>query len=169
MEIRIARNEDLPAVRELAIQSYRETFGANSIEENMVAFFNENYSLDKIRKELDEPESMLYLAWEGDKMIAFLRLRISKEVEGQLGDNTLELQRLYVHKDFYGKQVANKLMELAIAYATGKKFKWLWLGVWEKNFRAQRFYQKFGFEQFGEHIFMEGNDPQLDWLMKKKL
>jgi ribosomal protein S18 acetylase RimI-like enzyme len=45
----------------------------------------------------------------------------------------------------------------------------MWLGVWEKNFRAQKFYEKWGFEKFSEHVFLMGDDPQIDWLLKKPL
>jgi hypothetical protein len=41
--------------------------------------------------------------------------------------------------------------------------------VWEKNFKAQQFYSRWGFERFSEHTFWMGDDPQVDWLLKKKL
>jgi ribosomal protein S18 acetylase RimI-like enzyme len=45
----------------------------------------------------------------------------------------------------------------------------IWLGVWEHNQQAINFYTKWGFEKFGEHDFVLGNDVQTDWLMKKDL
>jgi ribosomal protein S18 acetylase RimI-like enzyme len=45
----------------------------------------------------------------------------------------------------------------------------VWLGVWELNARAIAFYEKWGFEKFGEHVFMLGTDPQTDFMMRKKL
>ena len=35
--------------------------------------------------------------------------------------------------------------------------------------RQQNVYQQWGFEKFGTHTFMLGDDPQTDWLMKKQL
>ena len=44
----------------------------------------------------------------------------------------------------------------------------MWLGVWEYNPRAQRFYEKNGFRFVGKHTFLLGSDPQTDLLMQKK-
>jgi ribosomal protein S18 acetylase RimI-like enzyme len=45
----------------------------------------------------------------------------------------------------------------------------MWLGVWEYNPRAQRFYEKNGFRIVGKHVFQLGTDPQTDLLMQKEV
>jgi len=169
IRVRKAKIEELPAVRELAIEVYTDTFAEHNTEENLQAFFNETYTLEKFTAEFSEPGSALYVALDDLKLIGFLRLRLSNEVEDQLGKNTIELQRLYIHRDYHGGSVSRQLMEEAMAYALAGKYDWIWLGVWEKNFKAQKFYTKWGFERFGEHVFQMGDDPQIDWLMKRTL
>lgn len=169
IEIKQALFEDVAAMREVAIQSYSDTFSEFNTPENLEAFFREAYDLKKMQEEYYELDSMLYLACEGSLVAGFLRLRTTQEVEKELGLNTIELQRLYIHKDFQNQKVGKMLMQKAIDYALQKKFDWIWLGVWERNFNAQRFYNKWGFEKFGEHIFQMGDDPQIDWLLKKSL
>ena len=56
-----------------------------------------------------------------------------------------------------------------IEYAAKNKFDTIWLGVWEHNQKAIEFYKKWGFEVFGKYIFVLGNDPQNDLLMKKEI
>ncbi|MNF16430.1 Protease synthase and sporulation negative regulatory protein PAI 1 [compost metagenome] len=46
---------------------------------------------------------------------------------------------------------------------------YIWLGVWEENKRALRFYEKNGFTVFDKHIFRLGNDEQTDLMMKKTI
>jgi len=167
--IRLSRFEDTAAMRAVAIRSYYDTFADSNTPENMRAFLEESYNLKKLEEEFYEPGSVLCLACEGENVIGFLRLRKSNEVEYKLGKNVIELQRLYIHTEHQGKQVGKRLMEKAIAFAEENKFEWIWLGVWERNFNAQKFYSKWGFERFGEHIFQMGDDPQIDWLFKKKL
>jgi ribosomal protein S18 acetylase RimI-like enzyme len=41
----------------------------------------------------------------------------------------------------------------------------LWLGVWERNPRAIRFYEKCGFADAGSQTFVLGSDPQTDRIM----
>src|SRR6187402_519501 len=99
----------------------------------------------------------------------YLRVRKSNEADYYLGTNTMEIHRLYVDKHFHGKNAGALLMQHALDIARERKVDWVWLGVWEKNLRAQRFYQKWGFERFSEHVFVMGNDAQTDWLLKKKI
>ncbi len=169
IRIREAKLEEVPAVRELAIEVYTDTFADQNTAANLQAFYDESYSLERFNTEFHEANALLYLALDDLKIVGFLRLRQSQEVEKQLSTNTVELHRLYVHRDYHGTNASRLLMEKALAYATEKNFEWIWLGVWEKNFRAQKFYTKWGFEKFGEHIFQMGDDPQTDWLLKKKL
>jgi len=85
------------------------------------------------------------------------------------GENPIELNKLYVTREFHGKGIAQVLMEKCFAEAENKNYQTMWLGVWEFNFRAQKFYEKLGFRQVGNHIFQLGSDPQTDWIMEKKL
>lgn len=169
IEIREAGIHEIPAMREVAISSYTDTFSAYNTPENMAAFFKSAYSLEVLQSEFHEPDSRIYLAWEEDQLLGFLRLRECNEVRSLLGDNTLELQRLYVLSQAQGKSVGRLLMEAALEYAIQQKYDWIWLGVWERNFKAQRFYKAWGFEKFSEHTFWMGDDPQIDWLLKRKL
>jgi ribosomal protein S18 acetylase RimI-like enzyme len=169
IEIREARLEDLEELREVAISTYHDTFAVHNTPENMVAYFNDAYSLVNLEKEQSEINSKLFLATEDKRIIGFVRLRESDEVKDKLGVNTVEIQRLYVLTSAQGKSVGKKLMQVACDYAHTRKYEWIWLGVWERNFNAQKFYSRYGFEKFSEHTFWMGDDPQVDWLLKKKL
>lgn len=169
IKIAVARLEDISAMREVGIKTYRDTFDAHNTPENMTTYLEEAYNLETLRKEWGEPRSKIFLAWENFRQVGFLRLRESDEVVSYLGKNTLEIQRLYVLSEMQGKQVGILLMEAALAFAAKENYEWIWLGVWEKNFKAQRFYQKFGFQKFSEHTFQMGEDPQIDWLLRKKM
>ncbi len=169
IDIRPIQFSELETLRKIAIDTYWDTFADSTTLENNQKFVDEAYTLEQFAKELEEPNNQYYLAWEGDQAAGYMRLRLSNEVEHELGSNTIELQRLYVHPNFQGKKIGVKLIELALDYARENKFEWIWLGVWEFNHRAQAFYKKFGFERFSEHVFQVGDDPQIDWLLRKKL
>jgi ribosomal protein S18 acetylase RimI-like enzyme len=80
----------------------------------------------------------------------------------------LELKRLYLKKEFKGKGVAQLLMDHVLQYAIENKYQVVWLGVWEHNNRAKRFYEKCGFVNSGyTHDFPIGKTPQMDqWMWK---
>jgi diamine N-acetyltransferase len=169
IEITKAKFEDVARVREVAIQTFVDTFADLNTPENMTAFLNESYSLQAFEQEFHEEGSTLYIAWIGQRISGFLRLRTSAEAEGKLGSNSVELHRLYVHKDFQKHKIGKALMETALDFATKKNVDWIWLGVWEGNTKAQDFYWKWGFEKFDEHVFQMGDDPQTDWLLRKRI
>ena len=95
-------------------------------------------------------------------------MKKSDNPEG-VGGKAIELERLYAVQHYIGRQVGKKLMEECVDRAVKMGYQTIWLGVWEKNIRAIKFYEKNGFRKFGEHVFMLGNDAQNDWLMKKTL
>jgi len=167
--VREAHVDDIPEIRQVAISTYQDTFAESNTPENMNAYFKEAYDLQKLTDEFSEINSKLFLACEDDKIIGFARLREYGEVRELLGDNTIELHRLYVLTEAQGKSVGKLLMRASLNYAHEKKYDWIWLGVWEQNFKAQKFYRKWGFEKFSDHIFWMGEDAQTDWLLKKKL
>jgi diamine N-acetyltransferase len=74
-----------------------------------------------------------------------------------------------VLKEFHGKNVGKLLYEKALHIARQKNAGYVWLGVWEENHRAIRFYKKNGFKEFDKHIFRLGNDNQTDIMMKLNL
>lgn len=167
--IRVATKADLPAILEVAIASYEDTFAAFNTRENMDAFYAENYTLARFTSEFDEPNSILFVACRNNQVVGFVRLRASYEADKHLNGSAIELQRLYIHPGHQGIRAGALLMQRAMEYAIAQQFEWIWLGVWEKNFKAQAFYAKHGFVRFSQHVFQMGDDPQIDWLLKRKL
>lgn len=169
MTIRLLTEKDIPVLREMAIRIYKTTFAADNTAENMEAFLQSDYSIEKFEEEFDEPDAPYFFAEENEQPAAYLRLRINHEAEKYLGRNTIELHRLYVDTAFQGKGAGTLLMEHALRIATARKVDWIWLGVWERNWKAQKFYQNWGFERFSEHVFQMGDDAQTDWLLRKQI
>ncbi len=167
--IRKATKEDLPAVLQVAIASYEDAFAAFNTRENMDTFYAESYTLNKFTTEYEEPHAALLVACRDEAIVGFARLRVNAEADGHLDGKAIELQRLYIHPDHQGIRAGALLIQRAIEYATTQQFDWMWLGVWERNFKAQKFYEKHSFIRFSEHIFQMGDDPQTDWLLKRRL
>ncbi len=169
IEIRPIKSGEISLLRQMAIETQLDTFGKLNTPENMEAFIQKTFNLDQLKKEFQEAGSIYYIAWDGEEPAGFLRLRTNPETDEHLGNNTIELQRIYVLKKFLGRKIGFQLMQTALAYARKNKFEWIWLGVWERNPKAYAFYKRLGFERFSEHIFWMGPEPQTDWLLKLKL
>jgi GNAT superfamily N-acetyltransferase len=161
--------KDLNSLREVAIQSFRDLLEKSNTEEDMKLYIDKNLTLDQLKKEFHEKGTAFFLFYDGDKLMAYLKLRVGYEPEELLGTNSVEIERLYCIQEYVGKQVGKILMQTAIDYAKEQGYETVWLGVWEHNPRAYAFYLKWGFEKFGSHVFMLGTDAQTDWMMKRKV
>ena len=109
---------------------------------------------------------MAYLKRE---VVGYVKLSEGGSASDPEAKKAFEIARLYAVKNKIGSGVGKALMEHSIEFAKCKNADTLWLGVWSQNQRAIQFYRKFGFEKFGDHTFMLGNDAQDDWLMKLDL
>lgn len=169
MELTPCRIEDLALLREISIQTFEETFAADNSGEDTEAYIADAFSAEKLRSELDNPASAFYFARESGKIVGYLKLNRPPAQTELNDDKSLEIERIYVAKKFHGTGCGGLLLEKAVACAKESGGEYVWLGVWEKNPRAIRFYEKNGFRRFGEHVFQFGGDKQLDYLFRKDL
>ena len=169
IKIRKAGNTDADLIADLSRETFYEAVGPFNTKENMDVFMNQQFSRDQLIAEVFEKNHIFLVADFEDTPAGYAKLRMNRSLQELGGLKALEIARIYVSKRVIGLGLGKALMQgcLEIAIANGMEV--VWLGVWEKNQKAIGFYQHCGFERFGEHIFLLGNDPQTDWLMKKTL
>ena len=160
---------DIKALQQIGRQTFAETFAESNSPENMTKYLEEAYADEKLTEELNNPNSVFYFAKADNQVIGYLKLNFGVS-QTELKDNAaLEIERIYVTKEYHGKKVGQLLYDKAINVAKDKMVNYVWLGVWEENKRAIQFYTKNGFMEFDKHIFVLGNDAQTDIMMKKQL
>lgn len=165
---KVANNEVLQ-LQAIASQTFTETFAALNTEENMRKYLTENLSIETLNKELNNHNSEFYFALDNHNIIGYLKVNFSDAQTETSHLNSLEIERIYVLKDYQGKQVAQQLFNKALEIAKHQHLNYIWLGVWEENPRAIAFYKKHGFVEFDKHVFILGDDKQTDILMKLDL
>lgn len=169
LEIRACTNDDLPDLKFLSEKTFTDSFGDDNKEEDLKAYLKENFSLDKLDGELRNEHSRIYIAYFRGEPAAYMKLNFEEAHTEKGYENALEVQRIYVMKQFKGKKIGLSLMEKAMEIARCARLNYIWLGVWEKNTAAMSFYRKLGFEKIGEHVFVIGEDRQVDYIMKLEL
>jgi len=167
--IRKIAERDLIELQKIGKLTFEETFSSQNSEENMKEYLENGFATEKIKAELNDKNSEFYFAELDGKAIGYLKINIGQSQTEIKNENSLEIERIYVLKEFHGKKVGQILYEKAIELAKNRNVDYAWLGVWEENSRAIRFYEKNGFVAFDKHIFKLGNDEQTDIMMKLKL
>lgn len=167
--IRYATADDAELIANLSRKTFHETFGYVNTKENMDKFMTEQFSREKLIKEVTEPGNTFLLVFDHDVPVGYVRMREGKKFPEFDGKDSIEIVRIYSINTYLGTGVGQQMMRQCIFIAKELKKEIIWLGVWEKNPRAIAFYTKWGFEKFGEHDFFLGDDQQRDWLLMKKL
>ncbi|HEX5167527.1 MAG TPA: GNAT family N-acetyltransferase [Cyclobacteriaceae bacterium] len=165
--IRKAGVDDVEVIQKFGTKTFWESFGKFNTHENMNFYIEKSFSYEQIMRELVELETEFHLAYVDQRIAGYTKIHFNKSVDRLKSDKALEIERIYVDREFHGKNLGKVLLDKCFEIAEAKGMNVVWLGVWEHNPRAIAFYQKWGFEKFGEHVFMLGTDAQNDWLMKK--
>jgi len=169
IHIRQISIRDLAALQKISRNTFAETFTEGNSEENLANYLAEGFSAEKLSAELENKNSQFYFAETDGRVLGYLKVNIGDAQSEQQDPDALEIERIYVLQEFQGKEVGLALYEKAFSIAREKNAPYIWLGVWEHNPHAIRFYKKQGFVEFDKHIFQLGDDAQTDILMKLSL
>lgn len=156
-------------LQQIGRQTFAETFSSSNSEENIENYLKEGFSAEKLEKELSCEGSQFYFALLDNEVIGYLKLNAGQSQTELRDDAALEIERIYVLGAYHGKKVGQLLYDKAIEVAKRSGAEYVWLGVWEENPRAIRFYEKNGFVAFDKHVFKLGGEEQTDLMMKKVL
>jgi len=166
---RRANSDDADLLAELGARTFRDTFAADNTKEDMDAYVASNFSLAHQTAELVHPAATFLIAEVDGIAAGYAKVQSGEPAEGIEGTKPIELVRLYASREWLGRGVGEALMRACLDEARNAGFETLWLGVWERNERAQAFYRKWDFRAVGEHIFQLGSDQQRDILMERPL
>jgi len=169
LQIKKVTEIDVWKLQQICTQTFAETFSAMNSEEDMQKYLAKSFSDEKLLAELRKKNTAFYFALVNEKIAGYLQVNSGHSQNELIDKNALEIERIYVLKAFQGKRVGQLLFQKALDIAAQKEVDFVWLGVWENNAKAIRFYRKNGFVIFDKHVFMLGNDKQTDLMMKRQI
>jgi GNAT superfamily N-acetyltransferase len=171
IKIRRAVHEDAEILTDLAYKTFWDAFHDHpkNAPHDLAAYMEQAFSVEQIAAELDEARSVFLVADVDGELAGYAKLIVDSKEPDIIAESPIELSRLYSHQRFLGQGVGQRLMNASFDHAKTNGRDVMWLGVWEYNPRAQRFYEKNGFRYVGKHTFLLGSDPQTDLLMQKEL
>ncbi|WP_028862670.1 GNAT family N-acetyltransferase [Psychromonas aquimarina] len=167
--IKLCTNGQLDLLRDISIETYRDTFSDSNSEELMLKYFAETLTKEKLLFEFNNPDSFFYFIYFQGQIAGFLKVNETEAQTDIYDDKSLEIERFYIRKQFLRKGLGRELMDFACDLAKQADKEYVWLGVWEGNFPALHFYKSMGFRQIGSHPFDMGGDIQTDLVFKKEL
>jgi GNAT superfamily N-acetyltransferase len=171
VKIRQATLDDPKVLTDLAYTTFWDAFAHHpkNAPDDLNHYMRQAFNLEQTTKELDDENSLFLIAEIDGEAAGYAKLITNTIEDGITAERPIELNRLYSHQQFLGKGIGQALMDACLDRAKADGHDVMWLGVWEFNPRAQRFYEKNGFRVVGSHVFQLGEDPQTDLLMQRDL
>ncbi|MGI9295880.1 MAG: GNAT family N-acetyltransferase [Pseudomonadales bacterium] len=169
--IRRATAEDIPTLADFAASTFRDTFEADNHPADIDNYLRDSFSAKRVQEEFDDANSTFLIAYLEDDDLPAGYAKLSKATQHSEVPNrkAMEIERLYAAKIAIGHGVGAALMRACLEEAEAFGSEAIWLGVWEQNVRAIRFYQRWEFETVGERQFKLGSDLQNDLVMSRNL
>jgi GNAT superfamily N-acetyltransferase len=170
ISIRHAVQADHVLLAEFGAKTFRDSYPSEINAKDMADYLASAFNPQKQAAELAQPGTLFLIAESEKETAAYAMLREgSPPIYLPAGDHPIELVRIYAHRSWIGKGLGAILMQACLVEARNRGCDIIWLGVWEKNPRAIAFYNKWGFKEFGTHVFQMGTDLQTDFLIYRKL
>jgi ribosomal protein S18 acetylase RimI-like enzyme len=171
LTIRQANSEDAKLLADLAYTTFWDAFAHHpkNAPDDLNHYMRQAFNLEQISAELGDERNVFLVAELGIEAAGYAKIIIDNIEPGITAERPIELSRLYSHQKHLGRGVGQSLMDACFERARKEDRDVMWLGVWEYNPRAQRFYEKNGFRVVGKHVFLLGSDPQTDLLMQKEI
>ncbi len=169
ININLCTAEQLNLLRDISMETYRDTFAESNSEALMQQYFNDALNAQKLHLEFTTQGSSFYFIYCNNDVAGFLKINVNDAQSDDIDKNSLEVERFYIRRRFLRQGLGKILMQFAHDVANELNKSSIWLGVWEGNLSAIAFYNTQGFRQIGEHPFDMGGDIQTDLIFKKEL
>ena len=169
LKIRRAGLNDLKLISALGIATCYEAYFELDPSHDLAEYCVEFFSLEKVKAELEDPNSTYLIAESEGNAVGFAKLREGKKIDCLEGRNAVEVQRIYLLEKVKGTGVGRALMEKCREIGRAKGYQTLWLGVWDKNIKAQKFYERIGMKNIGSCDFSDGKNKFINFVFADDL
>jgi ribosomal protein S18 acetylase RimI-like enzyme len=165
--IRRATPADAEALSRIGAETFTETFSHLYPPEDLAAFLEATYAVEKSRRDLVDPDKAVWLVEADSAVVGHALAGPCDLPHDEVTPACGELKRLYVLKAFQGGGTGSRLLAETLAWLERDGPRRLWIGVWSENFGAQRLYGRLGFEKVGEYHFIVGETRDHEFILRR--
>jgi GNAT superfamily N-acetyltransferase len=153
---------------DIGATTFYDSYRHENTEADMQAYIANTYTIEKLAQNLSNPNIVYFLAYNHWGDVGYIKLLLNQTYE-KLQGTSAEIEKIYVRLAFHGKGIAQQLMQFAIDYCKQLSYNNLYLGVWQENHKALKFYGKVGFKTFDTRTFQLGERLCDDYLLNLEL
>ncbi len=165
--IRRATTADAEALSRIGAETFSETFGHMYPPQDLAAFLETAYAVEKSRRDLEDPDKAVWLVEADGAVVGHALAGPCDLPHDEVTPACGELKRLYVLKAFQGGGTGSRLLAETLTWLERDGPRRLWIGVWSENYGAQRLYGRLGFEKVGEYDFIVGETRDREFILRR--
>jgi ribosomal protein S18 acetylase RimI-like enzyme len=167
--VRQATASDVDLLTELGKKAFHEAFCEVTAPDDMAAYLKSTFNRAAIENQIIDERSLFFIA-EMDSFPAGYVYSYPSSTPDCIKDKAaIQLVRLYLREQYYGRAVGDALMQISIDQSRSRGYQSIWLSSWELNHRANAFYKKWQFKVVGRQKFTVGSDIQNDFILSRKI
>ncbi|MEO6169593.1 MAG: GNAT family N-acetyltransferase [Lysobacter sp.] len=166
--IRRATVHDAATLSQLAARTFTQTFGHLYPAEDLQAFLDESYTVDRQRTILAHPGYAVWLVEVAGEAVGHAAAGPCRLPHPEVRPGDGEIKRLYLLQHLQNGGWGGRLFDTVVAWLLREGPRTLWLGVWSQNLAAQRFYARHGFEHAGEYEFPVGRVRDHEFILRRR-
>lgn len=166
LSIQKCTTSDAPLLTDISRDTFIAAFEAQNDPDDFKNYIETAFNETQLQNEINSDGTSFYFVYDSTELVGYFKVNIGKSQSDIKDENSMELERIYVLGGNQGKGIGAWILDQVIALAKNKALDYLWLGVWEHNPRAIKFYLDNGFTKFGTHPYFIGKDKQTDWLLR---
>lgn len=153
-------------LQKISKETFLESFAEFNTEKNLKDYFEKAFSITSLMNQINNPNIRFYFVYQDQELCAYFKINIGESQTEIQAEEGLELERIYLYQKHQNQGLGKNILHEVKIKALMEDKKYIWLGVWEHNLRAIKFYENYGFQKFDSHIYVMGDDPQTDLMMR---
>jgi len=153
---------------QIGASTFYDSYKDENSESDMQAYISNTYTIEKLATNLKDENIVYFLAYNITGDIGYVKLLLN-QTNSKLEGNSAEIEKIYVRKQFHGKGIAQQLMQFTIDFCKQQHYQNIYLGVWQENHKALKFYNKMGFQTFDIRTFQLGERLCDDYMLSLSL
>ncbi len=163
--IRRAVAEDVAAISEIGLVSFREAYAHSCGPDDLILHLNEFHTAAAVLAQMNSQGTDYLIAENDGQPAGFAKLCESSPLPEVAATRVVELHQLYVLPEQQRFGIGGHLIEAVVDNVRDKAAEGVWLSAWEDATWAVNFYRKHGFETVGTTEFRLGKTVYIDLLV----
>jgi diamine N-acetyltransferase len=159
VQIRNATTDYAQHIALLGRITFTETFSKFFRDkQDLFDYYEQTFNVAKIKVSLQKENNRYWIAFWNGLPVGYAKLKLHSITDLIPTENSSQLQKIYVLKEFLDKKIGGLLMDELMKSFKESDQTHLWLSVLKSNERAVNFYYRNNFKHIGEHLFQIGKE-----------